>query len=164
MRLILSFFLILFISACSEPEIVNPIPATPPVSTISVTPQNTTIDRGTPSSHRIFVQVDDPDLTVSEAVIFLNVLYMIPDGGGAYESALGYFSNPSITNNIFARVLTGEQIRKGLSARLFYTIRDEAPIGQYTINVQVFRGPEINPAAVKVEDRIGIYNIEFNVE
>lgn len=156
--------IILLISSCTETEVVNPIPLTPPVSNISVSPQNTTIARGQPSSHKIFVKVKDPDLTISEAVIFLNVLYMIPDGGGAYQEGLVYFSNPSVTNNIFNRVLTGQQIRKGLVSHLSYTLRPEAPIGDYTINVQVFRGSETNPASVLVDDRIGIYNVTFRVK
>lgn len=161
----LCFCLLVFLLACDllPTEPINPKPIIPPVSTISIDPKNSIIERGEESQHKIFVKIDDPDKSISEAVLFLNVLYMLPDGNGLYEPALGYFSNPSITNSIFSTVLTGAQLRKGLATRLNYTIRPEAPVGLYTINIQMFNGSETNPRAVKIENRIGIQNILFEV-
>lgn len=164
MRLVFLCICIVFLSSCTEPEIVIPKPVTPPSSSINISPQNSVIKRGQPANHKFFVKVEDPDLSVTQAVIFLNVLYTEPGSDRIGEKMLPYFENGSITNPIFNRVLTGEQIRKGLATQLFYSIRADAPTGQYTINVQVFNGGETNPNLVNYDNLIGIYNLIFEVE
>lgn len=154
--------------ACKDITAVEPpLPPQPivePITTIAITPEESSVSRGERFSHSISINLDDPSGSVTEAVMFLNVLRVISDEDGLYEPVLPYFSEANTTNNIFNTPISGDLLREGVLTELSYIITEEAPIGTYNINIQMFEGNETNPAKVTVEQRIGITNTRFTVQ
>ena len=148
--------LILLLASCQEldPKL-EPAPAHPEI-TITGTPKKAVIERGQRATHEIFVKLDDPDRVVDEAVIFLYVGHV--DSG---ENGFRSVSDPIVMPNIFATPLPGASLRKGVSTEMTYTINEDALLGDYDINIQIFEGNETSPASVKQEDLLGIRNIRF---
>ena len=142
--------------------IVDPPPKPPaqePEISITGTPNETTIRRGDVSKHLLSVNLDDPDKTVSEAVIFLYVGH-VDTGTNGFQN----FSNPSVEPNIFRAPVDGDLLRRGVASELRYTVNDNALLGAYDINIQIFKGSETNPGNVKQEDLLGIKNVRFYIE
>ena len=164
MRYLLLFLLTLLIGcATPEPSPVIELPGAAPKSSISASLNGKTFRLGETSQQTLFVQLDDPDKVIDEAVVFLNVLYILPDDSGRYVRALDVFKNPNIDPDIFKKVLSGEELRAGIETQLTYTVDEKARSGLYDLNIQIFNGSETNPSRVNFENRIGNKNIYFNV-
>ncbi|MEX2534900.1 MAG: hypothetical protein WD273_04790 [Trueperaceae bacterium] len=108
------------------------------------------------------LRLDDPAAEVENAVLFLNVV--LSDPGRNYPQA-GHlvFSGASEHPSIFRKVLTGDQLRRGLETQLTFDTSMRAPPGEYVLVLQLFRGNRTNPHRLNVADRIGMVAFPFTV-
>jgi hypothetical protein len=153
--------LILLVACDSTPPIIPP--GEDPKVLIEADPRYSILVRSQETSHTISIQLEDPDKTVAEAVVFLNVLRYLSGNSGAYESGFGNFEGLTISNNIFGVPLSGDALRQGLNSTIEYRVKENATVGTYNINIQVLRGSETNPTKVNIDNRIGIFNATFDV-
>jgi hypothetical protein len=111
----------------------------------------------------ITVTLNDPELQVDGGVLFLNIVEVDPDRSWP-QAMHRLFSSGSESNTIFQRFLDGDTLREGLSTSYTFTFRQNAPLGNYALVVQLFRGRNTNPNRVRVEDRIALRAVSFRVE
>lgn len=165
----LLFSLIFLLVAC-DPSIVDPVdPPVDPVppsaikAFLSISPNNLVVERGQRSEHTVSLRFDDPDESLDTAVAFLRVLRYTSADRTRYEDGINNFTDPTLSPDIFKLVLTGQQLRQGVQSSIGYLVKDGAQLGEYNINVQVFKGSEVDPFKVTGENRIAIANTIFEV-
>lgn len=121
------------------------------------------------SEHELWVRVRlvDPMETVDEGVLFLNVVEN--DEAGRHPQAMhlvfasarepdGADSPP-----IFLVPLSGEVLRVGVETTIVVRLRARAPLGSYSMVIQLFEGTETHPHRVVVENRVAMRSLQFDV-
>ncbi|NOK79058.1 MAG: hypothetical protein GFH24_608434n15 [Chloroflexi bacterium AL-N5] len=111
----------------------------------------------------ISVQLLNPDLDFSQAVVFLNIVEI--DERRTYPQVMHQlFSAADAAPDIFKTVYSKEQLLNGVSTNLVFFLRDNAKPGSYSMAIQVFSGNNTDPNRVRVQDRLGIQNFGFSID
>jgi hypothetical protein len=111
----------------------------------------------------IAITLNDPDLQVEGGVLFLNIVERDPERNWP-QAMHRLFSAGSESNPIFQTYLDGEVLRAGLETSFSFTLRHDAPRTGYALVVQLFRGRNTNPNRVRVENRIALKSVSFEIE
>ena len=154
----------LVLCACAAPPAEPPPNLSPPQLATSAS-LSSSYQRGESDTISLNVRMDDPDNSLREGVIFLNIVENNPAKN--YPQAMHLvFDNSRGTAqpNIFNTVFSGDALRAGLSTQLSFRIRDDAPPDNYLLAIQVFRGNNTNPNRVKISDRLGLDLYHFTIE
>ena len=117
---------------------------------------------GQESVARFTLQLNDEHAAVAQAVWFLNIVQALEDGEVRQVGHL-LFDRARESGDGFRRVLSGEQLRAGVSAEVAFRVSGSAPPGEYLIVLQLFEGTTTNPNRVRTADRIAIGDWPFTV-
>lgn len=98
-------------------------------------------------------RLDDPDMTVTEGVWFLNIVQPLENGDARQVSHL-LFDEASEEGDGFRRVFSHEELSGGVTMTVAFRISRNATPGSYLVALQLFRGTVTNPSRVKVDDRV----------
>jgi hypothetical protein len=109
----------------------------------------------------MMIKLEDPGRDVKNGVIFLAINERL--GNGQYRNAPEIFADGSVAPNIFNKVFTAQELRKGVSTTLSFQLADDAKPSGYAAVVQVFSGTETNPNLVNVDNRIGKRTFQFDI-
>ncbi len=132
---------------CQEPKITF-------TSSISQNPKPV-FNGGDTLNGSFTIKTDDPDETIGSTVIFLNLVTACqPDqpcnpqqaGGDLFASE----DDVTITNNIFQKVLTGDELRvaDGLTTSFSGKLKSSAKPGEYSMFIQIFECTNTDPNSV----------------
>ncbi len=124
---------------------------------------NSVYKQGDSATIDISARLIDPENTITEAVLFLNVVEV--DEAKKYPQA-GHliFADATSPNDITKKVITGDELRAGLATTVTFLIKDNAKPADYSLALQLFNGTNIDPNRVRVEERIDIKNFRFVIE
>lgn len=118
---------------------------------------------GEAGSIEVFVKANDPERSLSEAVVFLNVVEH--DEAKRYpQASYRLFSSAEEETKTLQRVLSGDALREGVSIRLNYQLRDNVKPATYSVVIQVFNGTNVNPNRVSVKQRLAMKAFKFVIE
>jgi hypothetical protein len=119
------------------------------------------------------IKAIDPDETIGVAVIFLNLVTAcqkgepcnpVQSGGDLFASE----DDVKITNDIFQKVLTGDQLRAGLETSFSGKLKKDAKPNEYSMILQVFECRNTDPVTVGEDKsclpRLAIKGYRFFVE
>ncbi len=134
----------------------------PPYVEFSAT-MNEVYKQGDTATVDISARLIDPENTITEAVLFLNVVEV--DEAKKFPQA-GHliFADASSPNDITKKVFLGEQLKEGLSTTVTFLIKEDAKPANYSLALQLFNGNSTDPNKVKFEDRIDIKSFRFTIE
>ena len=106
--------------------------------------------------------LNDPEATVSEGVLFLNIVER--DAARNWPQAAHLiFASAQERESVFRVPFSGETLRAGLKTSLEFKLRDRAKPGDYALVIQLYRGNETDPGRVRVADRIAMQSFDFSV-
>lgn len=108
------------------------------------------------------IVLDDPEGVVDEAVLFLNIVVNNRERNWPQAGHL-VFSGAAEDPAVFRRVLSGEELRAGVSTALSYEVRPGAPLDDYALVLQVFDGSQTNPHRVRAQDKLGQVGFSFRL-
>lgn len=133
-----------------------------PRATLSVTANVQTVYRQGEAGSIDFVITLDDAATVSEGVLFLNIVERDAARGWPQAAHL-IFAAAREEKSVFRVLYTGRELQKGVAAGLKFTLRDRAKPGDYALVIQLYRGTETNPNRVRAADRIAMRGFDFSV-
>jgi len=123
---------------------------------------NNSYKQGDSASVFIFVKLQNVDLQIDKAVIFLNVVEI--DKARKYpQAAHKIFATASIDNNIFKTVYSKEQLLGGVAANINYSFKNGAKLAKYAIVIQVFEGTNTDPHRLAGKHRLAIKAHNFDL-
>ena len=110
----------------------------------------------------IRLRYDAASAALADGVIFLNVVER--DAARKWpQAAHRIFAAASEDPPVFRRVYDGAALQSGLNTTLRFRLRERAPLGDYALVVQLYRGDETNPNAVRPEDRVLMRGFDFAI-
>lgn len=108
------------------------------------------------------VRLEDPGNTISDGVLFLNVVER-DEARGWPQVAHRIFALAKETPTVFRQPYTGEALRRGVKTRLEFQLRSRAKPADYALVVQLYEGTGTNPNRVKPENRLGMTGFNFTI-
>ena len=118
--------------------------------------------QGEEGSIDFVITLNDPGETVSEGVLFLNIVER--DAARNWPQAAHLiFASASEAESVFKVPYSGQALRVGVGTRLNFKLRDRAKTSDYALVIQIFQGAETNPNRVRVADRIALQSFDFSV-
>jgi hypothetical protein len=146
-----------------QPKQIPPSAKPPGFEATTDLPAGMTFEPAALGKTSFHLRLLDPDKVVEHSVIFVTVNRQL--GGGQYEPHVGLhiFKSISVEPDVFRKVLLGSDLRAGISVSFDFRLRSDAQAGRYTINFQLFNGPDTNPNTVQIQNRIGTANFVFGI-
>jgi len=151
----------LLLSACGyTPPPLPPEGTYIPPELITTVSMQDSYPQGGVGTIDITVSMKDPDNVIPEAVFFLNVVEV--DEVLTYPQATqALFSFAEISEPIFGVVHKEEELDKTFSTTLKFKLKNNAPVGDYLIAIQLFRGRNTDPNATNFNYRLGLNTYNF---
>ena len=118
--------------------------------------------QGRAGSVTLSMRLKDPDSTVSDGVLFLNVVER-DEARGWPQVAHRIFALARETPKVFRLPYTGKELRRGVETRLEFQLRSRAKPADYALVVQLYEGTSTNPNRVEPENRLGMTGFNFTI-
>ena len=100
-----------------------------------------------------------------EAVVFLGIVEVLANGNTPQAAHLILDADGTNTNStVFRNVVTANQLRRGLNTDLTFKLKENAPVGNYALVLQLFEGSVTDPQRVNNDNLLGRTWFNFEVK
>lgn len=111
---------------------------------------------------RFVLQLLDPGEPIQQGVWFLNIVEPL-QGGQVKQMSQQLFASARQEPEVFRTVFTAEELHAGVTGGLAFHFRNNAPVGNYHLVLQLFDGSNTNPDRVAGTRRLAIKAWPFSI-